>query len=279
MHTPHCLSTGRLPGLTRPAAVASTLLLLLALPSRARASQRHFAYTYESGVLNPGSAELEPWTSFRHGRASYYSAIDQRLELELGLATNLQTSLYWNFSSVTEDTAGVRSTRFEGQGISSEWKYKLSDPVADALGSAVYFEGTASTDSAEVEGKLILDKRSGPWLLAVNVVGDHEWNWVARGHTVREAGLELDLGAGYQVTDAFFAGLEARSVNEFEDADELESSVIYAGPTLGLARDSWWVSVSFTPQLGALHGASSGSHLDLRHQERLQARAVMGFHL
>jgi hypothetical protein len=55
--------------------------------------------------------------------------------------------------------------------------------------------------------------------------------------------------------------------------------VIYAGPTLGLARDSWWVSVSFTPQLGALHGASSGSHLDLRHQERLQARAVMGFHL
>lgn len=262
----------------RPTA-AGLLALALLMPARAHATQRHFAFTYESGVLNPGSAELEPWTTFRHGRAGYYSAFDQRLEFELGLARNLQTSLYWNFSSVTEDAAGTRSTHFEGQGVSSEWKYKLSDPVADALGSALYVEGTASTDSAEVEGKLILDKHVGPWIVALNLVGDHEWSWAEHGKTVREAGLEVDLGAGYLVTDAFFAGIEARSVNEFEDADELESAVIYAGPTIGVARDSWWLSLAFTPQLGALKGATSGSRLDLDHQERLQARAVMGFHI
>ncbi len=260
-------------------AAAAALALALLLPIRAQASQRHFAYTYESGVLNPGSAELEPWTTFRHGRSSYYSAFDQRLELELGLAENLQTSLYWNFSSVTADTGVIRSTRFEGQGVSSEWKYKLSDPMADAIGSALYVEGTASTDSAEIEGKLILDKHSGPWLVALNLVGDHEWNWSQRGRTLREAGLEIDLAAGYLVTDAFSAGIEAVSVNEFEDADELESAVIYAGPALSFSRDSWWFSVSFTPQLGALKGASGGSWLDLDHQERLQARAVMGFHI
>lgn len=257
---------------------ASVLALALLVPARASASQRHFVYTYESDVLNPGSAELEPATTFRHGRSSYYSAFDQRLEFEFGVANNLQTSLYWNFSSVTADTGGTRNTSFQGQGVSSEWKYKLSDPFADAIGSAVYVEGTASTDSAELEGKVILDKRSGPWIVALNLVGDHEWNWSQRGRTVREAGLDLDLGAAYLVTDGFSAGIEARSVNEFEDADELESAVIYAGPNLSFARESWWLSISFTPQLGALKGARRGGWLDLEHQERLQARLIMGFH-
>jgi hypothetical protein len=276
MQTPDPTCLRALP--TRLAA-ATALVLAFLLPGRAHATQRHFAYTYESGVLNPGDAELEPWTTFRHGRSGYYSAFDQRLEFEMGLAKTLQTSLYWNFSSVTEDTAGVRSTGFEGQGVSSEWKYKLSDPMADAVGSAVYLEGTAGTNSAEVEAKLILDKRAGPWLVALNLVGDHEWKWTGHGKTIREAGFELDLGAGYQVTDAFFAGIEARGVGEFEDADELESATVFAGPTLGVARDSWWFSLSFTPQLGALKGATRGSHLDLDHQERVQARVVMGFHL
>ncbi|HEX6764409.1 MAG TPA: hypothetical protein VF103_03005, partial [Polyangiaceae bacterium] len=75
----------------------------LAVSGRAAATERHFAFTYETGVLGPGEAEIEPWTTFRVGREHYYSRIDNRLEFEFGVVKNLQTSLYWNFERVTAD--------------------------------------------------------------------------------------------------------------------------------------------------------------------------------
>src|SRR6478609_3992745 len=67
------------------------------------ASDRSFVYTQESRVLAPGEGELEPWTTFRVGRSRYYSAIDGRLELEHGILPGLQASLYYNFSTETQD--------------------------------------------------------------------------------------------------------------------------------------------------------------------------------
>src|SRR5262245_37079716 len=98
----------------------------------ASANDRRFTYTYESAVLPAEARELEVWTTARLGRNDYYSRFDQRLEFEVGLTNRLQTSLYLNYSGVTADSMGVRSSSFEFQGVSSEWKYKISDPVADA---------------------------------------------------------------------------------------------------------------------------------------------------
>jgi len=136
-------------------AVASALFVST---STARATERHFAFTYETGVLAPGEAEIEPWTTFRVGREHYYSRIDNRLEFEVGLVKNLQTALYWNFERVTADErdpetgALVRSSEFTLASISSEWKYKLSDPLSDAIGSALYVEASYGPDEAELEG-------------------------------------------------------------------------------------------------------------------------------
>src|SRR5262245_18823660 len=100
----------------------------LALTRVAGATERHFPFTYETGVLGPGQAELEPWTTFRVGREHYYSRIDQRLEFEFGLVDRLQTSLYWNFERTTADErdpatgALVRSSEFTLASVSSEWK-------------------------------------------------------------------------------------------------------------------------------------------------------------
>src|SRR5687768_4847107 len=128
------------------------------------ASERHFAFTYETPVLSEGDAEFEPWTTLRVGRERYYSRIDSRLEFELGLLRNLQTALYWNISRTTEDVedpisgelSRVSNTSFNS--ISSEWKYSFSNPVADALGSALYLEGTYGPALVELEGKVLLDK-------------------------------------------------------------------------------------------------------------------------
>jgi hypothetical protein len=82
------------------------------------ATERHFSYAYETGVLSPGHAEIEPWTTHRYGRTDYYSRLDQRLEFEVGVVKRLQTALYWNFQATTQDErdAGgdlVRGSSFE----------------------------------------------------------------------------------------------------------------------------------------------------------------------
>src|SRR4051812_33373099 len=151
--------------MNRPSSVSSWLVSLLlavpaiALPRLATANERHFTYTYESAVLPQGARELEVWTTARLGRDQYFARFDHRLEFEVGLTGRLQTSLYLNFSGETAETApGVRTSGMSYQGVSSEWKYKLLDPVADALGLALYGELLGSTDEFEFEGKVILDK-------------------------------------------------------------------------------------------------------------------------
>src|SRR5690349_18573651 len=118
------------------AALLAVGLLAGPLSGVARATDRHFVYTYESGVLNPGDAELEPWTTNRFGRDRYYNRFDQRVEFELGLVERLQTSFYLNFASITQDivvedgtgqSVLVRESETEFEGVSSEWKFKVTD--------------------------------------------------------------------------------------------------------------------------------------------------------
>src|SRR6187402_675980 len=130
----------------------------LSAASSAFATERHFTYNYESGVLAPGHVELEPWTTVRVGREDFYSRIDNRLEFELGLSERLQSSLYLNTTATAQDVTDAdgitaRQRSFELSGISSEWKFKLTDPVADAFGSALYLEGSYGNSEAELEGK------------------------------------------------------------------------------------------------------------------------------
>jgi hypothetical protein len=256
-------------------------LSAFALP--ASATERHFAFTYETGVLQPGEAEFEPWTTFRVGRERYYSRVDNRLEFELGLTERLQTALYWNFSTRAADSEDLgtgqvtRDYSFDFATVASEWKYKLSDPVADALGSALYVEGALGPVEAGIEAKLLLDKQLGKWLLATNLVFEHEWEFAVPGRTVREIELELPLAIAYFVSPSFSAGLELVPTAEIYDG-ELETIAFYAGPSIGAAYDSWWLSLALLPQVFSPKNLSDET-FDLDHGEHLRARLLLGFHL
>jgi hypothetical protein len=265
--------------LVQASCVCVVLAAALVAPA-ARANERRFTYTYESLVLNPGDVEVEPWTTFRIGRRDYYSRMDNRLEFELGVVDGVQTAWYFNWSSTTQDDAGARVQQSSFESVSNEWKLKLSDPVADVLGSAVYLEGAAGPSEAEVEGKLILDKRAGRFVVALNLVGEHEWAF-EEDETQREVGLEIDLGLAWLVTDRFSLGLEARNVNEIKPEDGWEHSALFAGPAAAYASDKWWTAVTVLPQVLKLKGEEEdeGSKLVLSGRERLEARVLFGMHL
>lgn len=71
----------------------------------------------------------------------------------------------------------------------------------------------------------------------------------------------MNLAAGYFVTPALVAGLEAMSLTTMEEG-EVESSAIYGGPSLAYATERYWLVASGAPQLFAPKG-ESGRHLDL----------------
>jgi len=267
--------------------LATWALGVLTSAASSHASERHFTYSYESNVLNPGSIELEPWTTYRAGRERFYSRFDQRLELELGIVPNLQASLYWNQSAIAadvEDPTGVvvREKEYEFEGVSNEWKYKLSDSFADALGSALYFEWTLAPAEAELEAKVILDKRVGDFLFAYNLTGEHEWKFEQKGETEREIEITNTAGLAYFVTPNFTAGLELRGASEIEHG-ELESTAIFVGPTLAYSERRWWTALTFQPQIAALKeeegDADDASNLDLENHERIEVRWLVGVEL
>lgn len=249
------------------------LLLLAAVP--AWASERHFTYTYESAVLRPGAREIEPWSTFRLGKDGFFARLDTRLEAELGVGDWLQTSLYLNLASQTRDTAQGRETTGTLEGVSSEWKLKLSDPVADRAGLALYGELSAGPAAAEIEGKLILDKRSGRLLAALNLTAEHEWDFAAGQGTGHESALEVTGAAAWFVRPGVTAGLELRSHTVLPPAGEPTRSALFLGPSLSYSREGWWVAASVLPQLVALAGASHG-HLDLEEHERVELRFLFG---
>jgi hypothetical protein len=267
--------------------LACVLSVAVCAARPAAASVRSFVYTQESRVLSPGESELEPWTTFRAGRSRYYSAIDGRLELEHGLLPRLQLALYWNFSTQTQDVVQDALTReltrvseSEFASASAELKYQLSDPTADVLGSALYFETTLGPRESELEAKLIVDRVIGKWLLAANAVAELELEPVRDpdGSELETAlVLEPTLAAAYLLPYGASIGLELRA--PIGVAGEAESATLFGGPVVRWADQGFWAALGVEPQLAAFSEHSPGSRLDLNAHERLEVRLLAGFML
>ena len=117
------------------------------------------------------------WRSGTHtgaARPYYFRRLDQRIELEFGVADRLMTAFYLNYEWKAGDANGAEPggglVTEQGASISNEWKYKIADRVADPLGVALYGEFTLGLHERELEFKVILDKQLGRFLLAGNLV-------------------------------------------------------------------------------------------------------------
>jgi hypothetical protein len=234
-----------------------SLPLVFVAVSICQANERHFTYTHESGVLAPGAREVELWTTYRTGRHEYYTEMDHRAEFEIGLTNKLMTAFYLNWKDVasqdnTTTPASIKK-EFEFEGISSEWKYKMTDPVANKIGSARYAEFAVGTDEVGVEGKLILDKRIGKNLFAYNFVVEPEWHRELNGGLgVPEIELENNLAFTHFVTPRFGAGLELRAHSEFTSENKPEHIALFVGPVVSYATEGWWVAFTALGQLPAI---------------------------
>lgn len=248
------------------------------------ANDRRFTYIYETLVLPRGARELELWNTYRTDRGYFYRRLDQRMEFEFGLGHNLMSALYLNTSWRLQDANGSEpggdAVSSQEISISSEWKYKLLDRVADPVGLGLYGEATLGLNEVELEGKLLLDKQIGGFLFAFNGVIENEWETELENgltKTGKELSLEFDLGASYLLAGSFSLGIEMRNLNRLEEG-KVETSSLFAGPVLAYTDENWWAALSIMPQVTAFKGATNGN-LALNDNEKVEARLLFSFHL
>jgi hypothetical protein len=192
------------------------------------------------------------------------------------------SAVYLNYSMKTKDSngdaPGGNSTSSYELGFSNEWKYKLSDRVADPLGIGIYGEFTLIPGEFELEGKILFDKEFKDFLFAFNGVVEHEWKSEldnGASKTLKELKVEFDLGASYSFTGNMSAGVEVRQHNVFVGG-EIEHSALFAGPVISYATQGWWATITVQPQVKSFKGSMT---LDLAEYEKFQARLLFSFHI
>lgn len=250
--------------------------------SLAQAGARRFAFSREPSVLDPGDAKFNAWTTARAGRDDYYNAIDQRLQFGLGLVPNLEASLYWNFSSVSqtrEAGPGVeyRDTDFSLGSVSSEWRYRFLDPVADPLGLALSFEAGYGPNLVDLGGRAIFAKQLRDWLFVLNLLGAQRFESSVTGTVSRQA-LGATLSLGYYFTPTLVGGLEVVN-STLLDAGKPTSSAIYAGPSFAFESANYSLVLTAAPQVFAPKKADADAYFELEQNEHLWTRLVLGFRL
>jgi hypothetical protein len=263
------------------------IVLLITWPVTLLSQDRIFTYTYQSLVLNKGQREIEVWNTVHWGRQDYYRAIRQRIEFEIGLSSKWQTAFYLNAG--TEKAAirtGENLSGFAGNteiSFSNEWKYKVSDPVANTLGCGLYGEVGISGDELELEFKLILDKKIGRTYHALNLVAEPEFEAEIENNEVEqemEFAFEVDYGFSFNVKPGFNIGLELVNKNETSSDNGLERSALFGGPGFSYAQDRFWINFTLLPQLAAIHHADDDQIIDgkiLDHYEKLESRLLFSY--
>lgn len=263
------------------------LFLMIVSSTLVFANERLFTYTYQSNVLSKGQREIEIWNTFQWQRADFYRRFRHRVEYEVGLGGNLQTAFYLNLTNTTSlDGKGV--TAFLGKefefGFSNEWKYQLSDPVANGVGCALYGEAGLATNEFELEGRFILDKQAGSALHAFNAVIEPEWKTILEnGKTETEFELkwELDYGFSYSLDRNWKLGIELRNDNEYTKMGGWAYSALFGGPVVSYSTQGFWITATILPQLYAFHTepGNKSKHRELQAHEQLETRLLFSYEL
>lgn len=264
------------------------LILFLGMTNyKSVAQDRVFAYMYGSNNLNKGMKDLEVWNTFHIGRDYLYRKLQSRFEFEVGLSNRLQTSFYLNLKqeySAPDSIAVLSTTELS---FSNAWKVKISDAVANAIGSSVYAEYYVSPSEFELEAKVILDKRMGPHYIDFNGVYENAWEWERDqeekgGYDTKtevESKFEFDLGYMYFLKRNWGIGLELRNHNVMQEGS-LNYSALFAGPTLSYSADQWWLVFNILPQISKLKSINpEDSWRDLTEHEMIQFRLIFAYNL
>lgn len=257
--------------------------ILAAFAGKLSAQDRVFTNVYQTTVLSSGERDLEFQFIDKAGSADYYNEVDTRLEFEMGLGKNWQTSFYLNGFQRSFAPAGPGSIQNTFNiTFSNEWKWKLSDPVTNKIGVGLYAEFEIGSNEQELETKVLFDKSIGRTLFALNLVNELEFQhtWINDEDIVQtENEPAILFGVMHFTWPGIGIGAEAADYNDVSD-EGWEYSALFAGPTVAIDGNKWFLNLNVFPQIINLHKSEhSPGNLDLDDHQRLEFHALLSFSL
>ena len=242
-----------------------TLFCLVSLTTSALAGERHFANVYETTTAAKGGIELENWVTWeaRRGQGDNSNFWKFRHEIEYGITDRLQLGVYLANWTLARDAEHRDSARYES--ASAELIYRMTDPTTDALGSALYLEVEGGHDIFALEGKLLLQKNIGPWVIAWNGVLEAEWS--GHGLAERTGKFEQAFGVSYEITPKFSVGGELVHEVSFEDWSKSGPNLLFAGPNVSWRFKRGFVTTSVLFQATGI-----------KEEADVQTRLIFGIH-
>lgn len=209
---------------------------------------------------------MENWVTWRFhsGRDGEPNTneFDFRHEFEYGITDRLQMSLYFADWHINDHPDGDDRAHYEDAAL--EMIYRFSDPVTDFVGSAVYGEIRGGPELVELEGKILLQKNFGKWIIAYNAV--LEGSWIGEHLEERKGEFSQTAGVSYEIDPRFTVGAEALHEIGIPNWDKTEKSVLWAGPNASVRFGHWYVTATALARLS-----------DNREEPHVQTRLITGF--
>lgn len=230
------------------------------VPSLASASERHFAFSYETQTMPKGTWEFEPMATLKHYTDK--EVFDFRFEVEYGVTDSFQLAAYLSNFRYTNLDHGKSESEWQHVGL--EAIYSLSDPNTDWIGSALYGEVLIGPEKFSLESKLLLQKNFGPVALVYNAVIEAEWE--GPDYNERVGVWENTFGLCYNFSPSFSVGVEATHELEFADWSDAGDHVVFVGPNL-----SWRGKLFYATAAGLFQATNVDG------EPEAQVRLLVGF--
>jgi hypothetical protein len=243
--------------MTRRLAPAAALLLIAA-PALANPRPLPFSYPYETlpaqGLEIEQVVDTTPVRAFdASGGETWLPLSTLVTEIEYGITSRLELGLYFQLADDRSNPTGA-PLRFDG--IKQRLRYRFADPGALPVDLAAYLEVAELKSELEIEAKLIAQRRLGRLALTTNLWVERELYYSGRQEWV----LHPTLGASYQVSPAFYLGVESWLVAELSDDRASLDAVgrfnsgplAWLGPAVSLQSSRFWVTLGLYTRLNEL---------------------------
>ena len=256
--------------------ILSFLVIILFFSPDLKAERRYFGWSYTAYTLPQDALELEVWNTWSIGKEmGYYYQFQPRFEFEYGILDKLTASLYFNFDQVIAEENSFSPKNFTFNSTSIELRYRFTDPNEIFIDPALYFEFAYGGDEIEYEAKALLSKRINNFIAVLNINGEIEQEVI---ESETESVFEITTGVMYEVIPSFAFGVEFRNHRGYEEVyEEEEYQASFLGPTINFQTKSFFLTMSFLPQISG-NPATSGN-LELASHEKYEFRTILGIDL
>lgn len=269
--------------------MSRTLIFLAIMTSAAvtagtaGATPRPLPFTYTTETLGQGELEVEQYADLTpvkafdpNGNATWYAATQFQTEFEYGITDRLELGLYVVFVP-TPSSYTFTAPMTEVTGVKERLRYVFADPGAWPVDVGVYGELVEGDTEAELEAKILLQRRFGKLRVDANLWGEYEIYYAS---SQKDLIANPTLGATYEITPSFHLGAEGWMRVEFPNPAPATrpyalGPIGYVGPAVLVNFGKLWWSTGLYARVTEIdHTMQPGEPYG-----PVWARTVVGFEL